>query len=96
MHLPGSMPGVVINAAINVAIKNLFKKLVWENIDVYKRQGISRGVFSNEAGLGTLAVLHGPAEHTTPWEQGMWAMFAVFFDTVVLCTLCLLYTSRCV
>ena len=42
------------------------------------RYGISRGVFSNEAGLGTLAVLHGPAEHTTPWEQGMWAMFEVF------------------
>lgn len=51
------------------------------------RYGISRGVFSNEAGLGTLAVLHGPAEHTTPHEQGMWAMFEVFFDTVVLCTL---------
>ncbi len=50
------------------------------------RYGISRGVFSNEAGLGTLAVLHGPAEHTTPEEQGMWAMFEVFFDTVVLCT----------
>ena len=51
------------------------------------RYGISRGVFSNEAGLGTLAVLHGPAEGTTPHEQGMWAMFEVFFDTVVLCTL---------
>ena len=51
------------------------------------RSGVSRGVFSNEAGLGTLAVLHGPAEHTTPWEQGMWAMFEVFFDTVVLCSL---------
>lgn len=51
------------------------------------RYGISRGVFSNEAGLGTLAVLHGPAEDTTPHEQGMWAMFEVFFDTVILCTL---------
>ena len=51
------------------------------------RYGISRGVFSNEAGLGTLAVLHGPAEHTSPEEQGMWAMFEVFFDTVVLCSL---------
>lgn len=51
------------------------------------RYGISRGVFSNEAGLGTLAVLHGPAEETTPHEQGMWAMFEVFFDTIVLCTL---------
>ncbi len=51
------------------------------------RYGISRGVFSNEAGLGTLAVPHGPAEHTSPEEQGMWAMFEVFFDTVVLCSL---------
>ena len=54
---------------------------------VAMQKGIARGIFSNEAGLGTLAVLHGPAEHTTPWEQGMWAMFEVFFDTVVLCTL---------
>lgn len=51
------------------------------------RYGISRGVFTNEAGLGTLAVLHGPARNTTPHEQGMWAMFEVFFDTVILCTL---------
>lgn len=51
------------------------------------RYGLSRGVFSNEAGLGTLAVLHGAAEHTTPEQQGMWAMFEVFFDTIVICTL---------
>jgi len=51
------------------------------------RYGLSRGVFSNEAGLGTLAVLHGAAEDTTPEQQGMWAMFEVFFDTVVICTL---------
>lgn len=51
------------------------------------RFGMARGVFSNEAGLGTLAVLHGAAEDTTPEEQGMWAMFEVFFDTIVICTL---------
>lgn len=51
------------------------------------RYGMARGVFSNEAGLGTLAVLHGAAEDTTPEEQGMWAMFEVFFDTIVICTL---------
>ncbi len=51
------------------------------------RYGMSRGVFSNEAGLGSLAVLHGAAEDTDPQEQGMWAMFEVFFDTVVICTL---------
>ena len=51
------------------------------------RYGIARGVFSNEAGLGSLAILHGAAEDTTPEEQGMWAMFEVFFDTVIICTL---------
>lgn len=51
------------------------------------RYGLSRGVFSNEAGLGSLAVLHGATEDTTPEQQGMWAMFEVFFDTVVICTL---------
>lgn len=51
------------------------------------RYGISRGVFSNEAGLGSLAILHGAAEDTTPEEQGMWAMFEVFFDTVIICTM---------
>ena len=49
--------------------------------------GISRGVFSNEAGLGSMAVLHGAAENTTPEEQGMWAMFEVFFDTILICTM---------
>ena len=51
------------------------------------RYGMARGVFSNEAGLGTLAVLHGEAKDTSPQQQGMWAMFEVFFDTVILCTL---------
>ena len=51
------------------------------------RFGLARGVFSNEAGLGTLAVLHGAAEDTTPEEQGMRAMFEVFVDTIVICTL---------
>ena len=51
------------------------------------RYGIARGVFSNEAGLGSLAGLHGATDGTTPQEQGMWAMFEVFFDTVVICTM---------
>lgn len=51
------------------------------------RYGMARGVFSNEAGLGTLAGLHSAADKTTPREQGMWAMFEVFFDTIFICTL---------
>ena len=67
------------------------------------RYGVSRGVFSNEAGLGTLAILHGAADEeesgggveprkrppavSLAQKQGMWAMFEVFFDTIVICTL---------
>lgn len=51
------------------------------------RYGVARGVFSNEAGLGSLAVLNGGAEDVSPGVQGQWAIFEVFFDTIVSCTL---------
>ena len=50
------------------------------------RYGVSRGVFSNEAGLGSLAALNGGVEHAETGVQGQWAMFEVFFDTIVCCT----------
>ena len=49
--------------------------------------GIARGVFSNEAGLGSLAVLNGSAETAAEEIQGQWAIFEVFFDTIVICTM---------
>lgn len=48
--------------------------------------GISRGVFSNEAGLGSSVMVHAAADVKEPCEQGMWAVFEVFFDTIVMCT----------
>lgn len=50
------------------------------------RYGISRGVFSNEAGLGSSAVIHAAAECETPAEQGKWGIVEVFIDTVLMCT----------
>lgn len=49
--------------------------------------GVSRGVFSNEAGLGTSPIVHAAAETDDPARQGMWGIFQVFVDTIVLCTL---------
>lgn len=49
-------------------------------------QGFKRGVFSNEAGLGSSVIVHSSTSLTEPCEQGMWGMFEVFVDTVVLCT----------
>ncbi|MCI8453598.1 MAG: sodium:alanine symporter family protein [Lachnospiraceae bacterium] len=51
------------------------------------RYGVARGVFSNEAGLGSLAVLNGGTDRVSPGVQGQWAIFEVFVDTIVCCTL---------
>lgn len=50
------------------------------------RYGISRGVFSNEAGLGSSAVIHAAADCKSPAEQGKWGIVEVLIDTVVMCT----------
>ena len=50
------------------------------------RAGVSRGVFSNEAGLGSSVMVHAAADAREPCEQGMWAVFEVFFDTIVMCS----------
>ena len=49
--------------------------------------GASRGVFSNEAGLGTSAMAHSASSHTDGMQQGLFGIFEVFADTVVICTL---------
>lgn len=51
------------------------------------KYGIARGVFTNEAGLGSSPVAHASADTNDPSEQGLWGIFEVFFDTVVMCTL---------
>ena len=51
------------------------------------RKGISRGVFSNEAGLGSSVMVHSASDVKEPVVQGMWGIFEVFFDTLIVCTL---------
>ncbi len=51
------------------------------------RYGVARGVFTNEAGLGTSVAVHANAEVSHPVIQGMWGIFEVFADTIVMCTL---------
>jgi AGCS family alanine or glycine:cation symporter len=50
------------------------------------RYGVARGVFSNEAGLGSTAIIHAAADVREPVIQGMWGIVEVFIDTVVMCT----------
>lgn len=49
--------------------------------------GISRGVFSNEAGMGSSPLSHAAVVNVHPVEQGLWGIFEVFFDTLVVCLL---------
>lgn len=51
------------------------------------RFGIARGVFTNEAGLGTSTIAHAAADVEKPIHQGMWGIFEVFIATLVICTL---------
>ena len=62
-------------AAIGVAIQNA---VTW---------GLKRGIFSNEAGLGSSVIVHAAANVSDPVRQGMWGIFEVFADTIVVCTL---------
>ena len=54
---------------------------------VSMQKGVSRGIFSNEAGLGTGSIAHATADTTDPVEQGVFGIFEVFADTIVICTL---------
>ncbi len=51
------------------------------------RYGVARGVFTNEAGLGSSAMAHAAADVDDPAQQGMWGIFEVFFATLVVCTM---------
>ena len=56
-------------------------------IMVSMQQGVARGVFSNEAGLGSAPMAHAASDTQEPAEQGMWGVFEVFVDTIIICTL---------
>ncbi len=51
------------------------------------KKGVSRGIFSNEAGLGTGSIAHACADTNEPVAQGMFGIFEVFMDTIIICTL---------
>lgn len=51
------------------------------------KKGVSRGIFSNEAGLGTGSIAHACADTDKPVQQGLFGIFEVFADTIIICTL---------
>ena len=51
------------------------------------QNGFARGVFSNEAGLGSAPIAHAASSTEEPAEQAIWGVFEVFFDTIVICSI---------
>ena len=60
---------------------------VVESFFMSMKKGVSRGIFSNEAGLGTGSIAHACADTRKPVKQGFFGIFEVFVDTIVICTL---------
>ena len=61
--------------------------IVGSGIKLAVTWGMKRGVFSNEAGLGSSVMVHSSSNVREPVRQGMWGIFEVFADTIVICTL---------
>ena len=68
-------PSAVVGGAVGVTMKLAITK------------GVGRGVFSNEAGLGSAPIAHAATSEKNPVRQGLYGLFEVFMDTIVICTL---------
>ena len=69
------------------AMKAVGGGVVGSGIALAMKMGMKRGVFSNEAGLGSSVMVHSSSNVREPIRQGMWGIFEVFADTIVVCTL---------
>ncbi len=61
--------------------------LIGASIMIAIQMGVARGVFSNEAGLGSAPIAHAAAETDSPVRQGVVAMLGTFIDTIIVCTI---------
>lgn len=68
-------PSAIVGGAVGIGIKTAITK------------GVGRGIFSNEAGLGSAPIAHAAADVDHPVKQGIFGVFEVFMDTVVVCTM---------
>ena len=82
--VPGAVAEIVSSAFTGSAAAGGFAgATVWAAI----RFGVARGIFSNEAGLGSAPIAHAAARTSQPVQQGMIAMLGTFIDTLVVCTM---------
>ena len=81
----GKIFGMIFKGAFNAeaALGGAFGITIMQTI----QKGVGRGVFSNEAGLGSAPMAHAASSEKDPVKQGMYGIFEVFMDTIVICTL---------
>lgn len=82
--VPGALASIVIDAfSPTAAVGGFAGATVWAAI----RYGVARGIFSNEAGLGSAPIAHAAAATNNPVRQGTIAMLGTFIDTLIVCTI---------
>ena len=97
-YVVGALILVILNAGnVDPAFVSIFKGafsmkavgggIVGSGVKAAVTWGMKRGVFSNEAGLGSSVMVHSNSNVKEPVTQGMWGIFEVFADTLVVCTL---------
>ena len=69
------------------SLKSIGGGLFGYTIMMAMKQGFARGVFSNEAGLGSAPIAHAASSTEEPCEQAIWGVFEVFIDTIVICSI---------
>jgi len=83
-QVPAALATIIDSAFNPVAATGGFAgATVWAAL----RFGVARGIFSNEAGLGSAPIAHAAAKTSQPVEQGMIAMLGTFIDTLIVCTM---------
>ena len=87
MHIT-TIPAILVSIFKGAfSLKSATGGVVGAGIATAMKMGFKRGVFSNEAGLGSSVMVHSSSNVKEPVRQGMWGIFEVFADTIVVCTL---------
>ena len=81
------LPGVVESIFAGAFNPAAFTGGAIGSLFISMQKGVSRGIFSNEAGLGTGSIAHACADTKKPVKQGLFGIFEVFADTIIICTL---------
>jgi len=81
----GTAFGAIFKSAFNA--EAAFGGAVGITLSKVMSQGFKRGIFSNEAGLGSSVMVHSNSNVKEPVQQGLWGIFEVFADTIIVCTM---------